>query len=227
MLLAIPDVLTGAQVQQCRKIMDKATWVDGSSSGRSAMQLAENSPVAREVGALVLDAMSRHPLFLSAALPLKIFPPLFERHEAVKTSDDAHKTDGMIAETAIRSLRGTDFRLRSDLSVTLFLSEPEDYHGGALCVDDGFGIQQTKPGAGSAMLYSSSSAGHVAPVTQGLRVTSFFWVQSMVRDDAQRELLFDLDQTIQKLVSEKGQGDQNVIRLTGIYHNLVRGWAET
>lgn len=224
MLLAIPDVLTKAQVAQCRQILDKAEWIDGNatSGAQSAfakrnMQLPEGSPAARQVGDAVQDALGANALFISAALPYKIFPPLFNRYAGGQAF-------GTHVDNAIRYLRGTDFRIRSDLSMTVFLSEPEDYDGGELSIEDTYGVQRVKLPAGHAVLYPSTSLHHVTPVTRGARVSSFFWMQSMVRDDAARTMLFQLDTTIQKLAAERGVDDARVVELTGIYHNLLRRW---
>lgn len=214
MMLHIPGVLTKEQVAQCRDILDAADWTDGNatSGAQSALakrnrQLPEGSPAARNA------------LFFSAALPLKVFPPLFNRY----AGGDAFGTH---VDNAIRLLRGTDFRVRSDLSATLFLEEPEHYDGGELCVEDTYGVHRAKLPAGDMVLYPASSLHHVTPVTRGARVASFFWIQSMVRDDADRTLLYQLDTQIQRLTAEKGGRDASVIALTGIYHNLLRRWAD-
>lgn len=226
MMLHIPAVLTKQQVAQYRDVLDRAAWSDGNatSGAQSALakrnrQLPEGSPAARTVGDAIQDALSRNPLFFSAALPLKVFPPLFNRY-AGGEAFDTH------VDNAIRLLRGTDFRVRSDLSATLFLEEPDHYDGGELCVEDTFGVHRAKLPAGDLLLYPASSLHHVTPVTRGTRVASFFWVQSMVRDDAERALLFQLDAQIQQLTAEKGAQDAGVIALTGIYHNLLRRWAD-
>jgi PKHD-type hydroxylase len=227
MLIEIPNVLTKEQVAQCRQLMDIAEWVDGnvtsgsqSALAKNNLQLPEGSPVARQVGDLIQDALGLSPLFISAALPLKVFPPLFNRYANGQSF-------GTHVDNAIRHLRGTDFRIRSDLSATLFFSEPEDYDGGELTIEDTFGVQKVKLPAGHMVLYPSSSLHHVTPVTRGVRVSSFFWMQSMVRDDSQRTLLFQLDKSIQKLVMDRGNGDPEVISLTGVYHNLLRMWADS
>ncbi|MBN3787183.1 Fe2+-dependent dioxygenase [Burkholderia sp. Ac-20353] len=226
MMLHIPGVLTSEQVAQCRDILDHAEWTDGNatSGAQSALakhnrQLPEGSPAARAVGDAIQDALARNPLFFSAALPLKVFPPLFNRYEGGEAF-------GTHVDNAIRLLRGTDFRVRSDLSATLFLEEPDAYDGGELCVEDTFGVHRAKLPAGDLVLYPASSLHHVTPVTRGARVASFFWIQSMVRDDADRTLLFQLDTQIQQLSTEKGAHDASVIALTGIYHNLLRRWAD-
>ena len=226
MLLCIPEVLTKEQVAHCRQTIDKAEWVDGrvtagaqSASVKNNLQLPEGSPAAIELGDMVLAALSRSSLFISAAIPLKIFPPLFNRY-GVGQSFGTH-VDG-----AIRAVPGTPVRIRTDLSVTLFLSEPDEYDGGELTVEDRYGTQEVKLSAGDLVLYPSTSLHHVKPVTRGARTSSFFWLQSMVRDDNARTLLFDLDQTIQQLSTERGIEDAACVRLTGIYHNLIRYWAD-
>jgi PKHD-type hydroxylase len=226
MMLHIPDVLTKAQVAQCRDALDRAEWADGnatsgpqSSLAKRNRQLPEGSPAARAVGDAIQDALARNALFFSAALPLKVFPPLFNRYEGGEAF-------GTHVDNAIRLLRGTDFRVRSDLSATLFLEEPDAYDGGELCVEDTYGVHRAKLPAGDLVLYPASSLHHVTPVTRGARVASFFWIQSMVRDDADRTLLFQLDTQIQQLSAEKGAQNAAVIALTGIYHNLMRRWAD-
>jgi len=227
MLITIPNILSKEQVIQCRQLMDAAEWVDGnvtsgaqSALAKNNMQLPEVSPVARQVGDLIQDALGLNPLFISAALPLKVFPPLFNRYHGGQ--EFATHVDN-----AIRHLRGTNFRIRSDLSVTLFLSEPEDYDGGELTIEDLYGEQKVKLPAGHMVLYPSSSLHHVTPVTRGSRVCSFFWLQSMVRDDGQRTLLYQLDNAIQKIGLDRGLKDAEVISLTGVYHNLLRRWADS
>jgi PKHD-type hydroxylase len=167
----------------------------------------------------VLDALGRSPLFIAAALPLKVFPPLFNSYAGGQAF-------GTHVDNAVRIQAGTGFRVRSDLSITIFLEEPESYDGGELTVETNFGVQRVKLAAGHAVLYPSSSLHRVEPVTRGRRVASFFWLQSMVRDDAARQMLFDLDSSIQQLAGELGHDHAQVIRLTGVYHNLLRRWAD-
>jgi PKHD-type hydroxylase len=226
MMLQIPDVLSKTQVAQCRQLMDAAEWTDGNAtSGHQSalakrnMQLPEGSPVARQVGDLIQDALGANATFFAAALPLKVFPPLFNRYEG------GHAFDNHV-DNAIRYLRGTGFRIRSDLSATLFLTEPEDYDGGELVVEDTYGQHRVKLPAGHMVLYPATSLHHVTPVTRGARVSSFFWIQSMVRDDGQRALLFELDTRIQHVAQAMGQEDADVVGLTGVYHNLLRRWAD-
>lgn len=226
MLIAIPDVLDAAGVARLRALIDAAEWVDGNatSGAQSALakrnrQLPEDSAAAREAGNIVLDALGRSPLFVAAALPLKVFPPLFNRYEGGEGF-------GVHVDNAVRIKRGSDFRIRSDLSATLFLSDPGDYDGGELVIEGQFGVQPVKLPAGYMVVYPASSLHRVTPVTRGARVASFFWVQSMVRDEGARRILFDLDRSVQALAGDRGQDDAEVIRLTGIYHNLLRRWAD-
>lgn len=227
MMIAIPDVLDAAGVARVRAIVDAAEWIDGNAtSGPQAalakrnLQLPEDGAAAKEAGGLVLDALGRSALFIAAALPLKVFPPLFNSY---KGGQDF----GTHIDNAIRLRRAGDLRVRSDLSATLFLEEPDGYDGGELVVEDRFGAQSVKLPAGHLLLYPASSLHHVEPVTRGRRLASFFWVQSMVRDDGARRILFDLDSAIQAVAGTSGQGDPAVIQLTGVYHNLLRKWAET
>lgn len=227
MMIAIPDVLDQAGVARVREIVDSAEWVDGNvTSGHQSalakrnMQLPEDGTAAREAGRIVLEALGRSPLFIAAALPLKIFPPLFNRYQGGETF-------GTHIDSAVRIHRASEFRVRSDLSATLFLEAPDAYEGGELVVEDNLGVHSVKLPAGHLLLYPASSLHHVQPVTDGARVASFFWIQSMVRDDSARAILFDLDRSIQALAAERGQGDPEIIRLTGIYHNLLRRWADT
>ena len=226
MLIAIPDLLDAAGVARLRGIIDPAEWVDGNatSGAQSALakhnrQLPEDSAAAREAGALVLDALAASPLFVAAALPLKVFPPLFNRYAGGEEF-------GMHVDNAVRIRRGSDFRIRSDLSATLFLEDPAAYDGGELVIDDQFGEQRVKLPAGHMVLYPASSLHKVLPVTRGARMASFFWIQSMVRDDGARRLLFELDQGVQSVAARQGQGDAAVVQLTGVYHNLLRRWAD-
>lgn len=226
MLLRVPEVLTAEQVKLCRQALDQAEWTDGNATSgyQSALakrndQVPEDSPVARRLGDLILDALAGSKLFMAAALPNRIFPPLFNRYAGGQTF-------GTHVDNAIRPVRGTPHRIRTDLSVTLFLSAPDEYDGGELTVEDTYGVHRVKLPAGDLILYPSTSLHHVTPVTRGARICSFFWLQSMVRDDGERSILFDLDMTVQRLGLEKGHGDPAVIQLTGIYHNLLRRWAE-
>ena len=226
MMIEIPQLLDAEGVAQLRSVIDAGEWIDGNAtSGPQAAlakrndQLAEDSPAHREGAALVLDALGRSPLFIAAALPARIFPPLFNRYAGGQGF-------GTHIDNAIRMRRGTDFRIRSDLSATLFLSDPASYDGGELVIEGSFGAQAVKLPAGHMILYPASSLHHVEPVTRGTRIASFLWLQSMVRDGEARRHLFELDQSVQTLAAERGQGDATVIRLTGLYHNLLRRWAD-
>jgi PKHD-type hydroxylase len=226
MLLAILNVLSVDQVAEIRGLINGGRWIDGNAtSGPQAAlakrneQLAEDDVAGIEAGRIILDALGRAPLFVAAALPLKVFPPLFNRYAGGQDF-------GVHVDNAVRLKRGSDFRIRSDLSMTLFLEPPDAYHGGELVIEDLFGEQRVKLGAGDAVLYPASSLHRVEPVTRGTRVAAFFWLQSMVRDDGERRILFDLDRAIQRVVAEKGNGDRAVIELTGVYHNLLRRWAD-
>jgi PKHD-type hydroxylase len=225
MLLSIPDVLTPEQVAEARGVLEKAEWVDGrvtaghqSAKAKDNMQIPEGSPAARQLGEMIVAALGKNPLFLSAALPLRVFPPLFNRYSGGQSF-------GTHVDNAIRQVPGTAMRIRTDLSATLFFANPDEYDGGELCVEDTYGVQRVKLTAGSLILYPATSLHHVTPVTRGARVSSFFWIQSMVRDDGQRSLLFDLDMAIQRLTADHPE-HPSAIQLTGVYHNLLRQWAE-
>jgi PKHD-type hydroxylase len=225
MLLQIPNVLTKQQVREARAVLDAAEWVDGrvtaghqSARAKDNEQIPEQHPAARQVGELIVSALARSPLFRSAALPLHVFPPLFNRYAGGQSF-------GSHVDNAIRQVSGTAHQLRTDLSATLFLSEPGDYDGGELVIEDTFGVQAVKLEAGNMVLYPASSLHHVRPVTRGARVSSFFWIQSMVRDDGERTLLFDLDLAIQRLAADHPDHPA-ALQLTGVYHNLLRRWAD-
>ncbi|WP_193213865.1 Fe2+-dependent dioxygenase [Luteolibacter marinus] len=229
MLIRIPDVLTADQVKEARAILDAAEWTDGkvtaghqSAKAKDNMQLPEDSPAARKVGDMILGALGRNSLFLSAALPKTVFPPLFNRYAGGQSF-------GTHVDNAIRQFPGRPERIRTDLSATLFFAEPDEYDGGELCIEDTYGVQSVKLPAGHMVLYPSTSLHHVTPVTRGARVSSFFWLQSMIRSDEQRTLLFDLDLAIQRIGGELAgnpAADQSTVQLTGVYHNLLRQWAE-
>ncbi|WP_106638555.1 Fe2+-dependent dioxygenase [Allosphingosinicella vermicomposti] len=226
MMLAIPDVLDPGRLAEVRRLIDAGQWVDGNeTSGRQSalakrnMQLSENSDAARQAGAIILDALGQSPLFIAGALPSKVFPPLFNRYEGGERF-------GTHVDNAVRLKKGTDLKVRSDLSATLFLADPDSYDGGELVVEDTYGTHAVKLPAGHMILYPASSLHRVEPVTSGARVASFFWVQSMVRDDGARTLLFDLDRSIQTIAADRGQDDPAIIQLTGVYHNLLRRWAD-
>ncbi|TRW14334.1 Fe2+-dependent dioxygenase [Glacieibacterium frigidum] len=227
MLIVVPAVLPPHEAVACAAALQAADWVDGKTTAglqsapvKDNAQLPEASPVAREWGARILDALGAAPTFVSAALPHRTFPPLFNRYAGGQSF-------GTHIDNAIRPVRGTPVKLRTDLSATLFLSDPDSYDGGELVVETVYGAQSVKLAAGDLVLYPASSLHRVEPVTRGCRLASFFWVQSMVRDDAARAMLFDLDGTIQALAAERGIGSAHVVQLTGLYHNLVRRWADT
>jgi PKHD-type hydroxylase len=224
MLLHVPDVLSSEQLRECRGVLDAAEWVDGSSTAgfqstqvKRNMQLSEGSGPARQLGAIVLDALDRSLLFNAAALPARVFPPLFNRYENSQAF-------GNHVDNAVRQVRATGHRLRTDISATLFLAEPDEYEGGELAVDDTYGPHTVKLPAGHLVLYPATSLHRVMPVTRGVRLASFFWIQSLVREDAQRTLLFDMDMAIVRLRQQVGDND-SVVALTGVYHNLLRRWA--
>jgi PKHD-type hydroxylase len=212
-------------VTHARAALESAAWVDGrvtagpqSSRAKQNLQLPEDSPVARELGEIILGALQRNPLFMSAALPLRVFPPLFNQYAG------GHSF-GSHVDNAIRLVPGTPHRVRTDLSATLFFIEPDDYDGGELVVEDTYGTHRVKLPAGHLILYPSTSLHHVTPVTRGARISSFFWIQSLVRDDGRRTLLFDMDTAIQRLAADVAS-HPSTVQLTGVYHNLLRQWAE-
>jgi PKHD-type hydroxylase len=225
MLLHIPDVLSREQVAQLRAALDTAEWTDGretvgvqGAQVKRNEQLPDASPLRQQLGAMVLAALAKHPLYHAAALPMRTLPPRFNRYQG--GSQYGFHIDG-----AVMAL-DTDVQLRSDVSCTLFLSEPDEYDGGELIVNDTYGEHEVKLPAGDLIVYPSSSLHRVAPVTRGARVASFFWVQSLIRDDGRRRLLFELDSSIQAL-TRSGADAAALLQLTGIYHNLLRQWAET
>ncbi|MDE0878529.1 MAG: Fe2+-dependent dioxygenase [Sphingomonas bacterium] len=227
MLIAIPDILDAGGVARLRAKIDAAEWIDGNATSgtQSALakrneQLPEDSDAARQGGAIVLDALAASPRFVASALPLKVFPPLFNRYAGGQAF-------GAHVDNAVRIRRGSDFRIRSDLSATLFLDDPDSYDGGELLIETPFGEQRAKLPAGHMVVYPASSVHRVTPVTRGVRTASFFWIQSMVRDDAARTLLFELDQGVQAVAGAMGPDHPETVRLTGVYHNLLRRWAET
>ena len=225
MLLQIPDVISAEQVAQAREMLDASQWVDGrvtaghqSAMAKHNLQLPEEHPVARQLGEMILGALQRNSLFIAAALPLRVFPPLFNKYQAGQSF-------GNHVDNAIRQVAGTAVRIRTDLSATLFLAEPDEYEGGELLVEDTYGVHSVKLPAGHLVLYPSSSLHNVRAVTRGARIASFFWIQSMVRDDGERTLLFDLDSAIQRLAAE-APDHPSAVQLTGVYHNLLRRWAD-
>jgi PKHD-type hydroxylase len=224
MLLALPSVLTSEQLNRCRDLLATAEWVDGRATAgyqgaavKRNQQLVESSPLAREMGGMVLAALERNPLFISAALPNRVYPPLFNRYESGMEF-------GNHVDNAVRLHPADGTKFRTDLSATLFLAAPEEYEGGELLIEDNFGVQQVKLPAGHMVLYPASSLHRVTPVTRGARVASFLWIESMVRDDAERTLLFDLDTAIQRLNATQADNAAR-LSLTNCYHNLLRKWA--
>lgn len=227
MLLRLPDVLTADEVRECRAMLETAGWVDGRvTAGDQAgkvkdnLQIPEDSPVSRALGEIILRALARSPAFSSAVLPLRVLPPMFNRY-------DPQMTYGYHVDNSIRSIPGTGgMRMRADVSTTIFLSDPADYDGGELVIDDTYGTHSVKLPAGHAVVYPSSSLHQVQPVTRGSRWASFFFTQSMVRDDGLRAMLYDLDVAIIALRQELGDQHRSVLSLVNHYHNLLRRWAE-
>lgn len=227
MLLHVPKVLSVDQVAHCRERLAQAAWADGritagyqSAKAKDNAQLPENDPVARELGAIILDSLAKNPTFFSAALPQRVFPPLFNRYEGGQAF-------GFHVDNAIRydRSRGGMDTVRTDLSATLFLSAPEDYDGGELVIEDTYGSHSIKLPAGDLVLYPGTSLHKVTPVTRGARLASFFWIQSLLREDAQRRLMFELDVSIRRLTADVPEHPA-LVQLTGVYHNLLRRWSE-
>jgi PKHD-type hydroxylase len=226
MLICIPDVLSKDEVADFRRIIDAEVWEDGrSTAGAQSAEVKKNEQLppdgntSRQLGERILRALAANPLFVSAAVPLHIFPPLFNKYVPGQFF-------GEHVDNCIRGDRLTGLRIRTDLSVTLFLSEPEEYDGGELAIEDYYGSQRVKLPAGHLVLYPSTSLHRVTPVTRGARVSSFFWIQSMIRDPLARRMTFDMDNAIQELVRRLGRNDPEVRKLTNIYHNLIRYWAQ-
>lgn len=224
MLIAIEGILTGAEVGEFRSALDAADWQDGrltagslAAAVKQNQQLGDDAPVTMRLGNEILRRLGSHPLFISAALPERIYPPKFNRY-----AGGGHY--GTHVDSAVMRIPGTSVTMRSDLSATLFLSEPDEYEGGELVIEGQFGAQAVKLAAGDLVLYPSSSLHQVMPVTEGARVASFFWIQSMVQDEGARTLLFDLDQSIQALSVGRARDDADILRLTGVYTNLLRRW---
>ena len=228
MLLQLKQVLNAGELAQARQLLgDDAPWLDGRVSAgsqartrKSNQQLAQDSTASRQLQALVLQALKRDPMFFSAALPRRIFNPLFNRYGGDTNAFGPH-VDGAVMHSA-----STGEWVRSDISCTVFLSDPTDYDGGELCVQDTYGSRGVKLTAGDAVLYPGTSVHEVTPVTRGVRLASFFWIESMVRSDEQRRLMFDLDMNLLKLRAQHGETAET-IALTGVYHNLLRQWAST
>ncbi|HRE83390.1 MAG TPA: Fe2+-dependent dioxygenase [Opitutaceae bacterium] len=224
MLLSIPDLLTPVQVAESRALLENERWVDGRiTAGHQGARVKDNeqlppdSVAAQKVGALILQALGKNPLFMSAALPLHVLPPLFNRYSGGQTF-------GTHVDGSIRSLPNGQ-RIRTDMSCTLFFANPDEYDGGELIVEDTYGSKSVKLPAGHMILYPATSLHRVTPVTRGTRLCSFFWLQSMIRDDGKRALLFDMDVAIQRFGTENAT-HPSVVTLTGVYHNLLRQWAE-
>lgn len=227
MLIPIEGVLSKDEVKQFREHLDQAEWQDGlktagtlARSVKRNLQLEDGSALAVELGNRILRKLGNNPLFISAALPSRIYPPKFNRYSGGGTY-------GAHVDSAVMQVPGTSISVRSDLSATLFLAEPEEYEGGELQIEGPFGIQAVKLEAGDMVLYPSSSLHQVTPVTEGARIASFFWIQSMVQNDSARTVLFDLDQAIQGMTSAVAADDPRLLKLTGVYHNLLRLWAVT
>lgn len=227
MLLHIPNVLTREAVAACRSLLETGQWVDGritagsqSASSKNNLQLPEESDIAQSLRATVLAALNSNPLFFSAALPRKIYPPLFNCYTGASNSFGNH------VDNAVRTHKASQTHVRTDLSFTLFFTDPDEYEGGELVIEDTFGNQRIKLPAGDMVLYPSSSVHRVEPVTRGARICSFSWLESMVREDERRRLLFELDMNICRLREEAGDGEA-AVGFTNCYHNLVRMWAAT
>ena len=227
MMVHVPNLLSGEQVAHIRGVLSGTDWVDGkvtagsqSAGTKHNLQVPENAPAARALGDMILTALGQNERFNSAALALRVFPPLFNRY-------DQGMNFGAHIDNAIRFVKGASqpIRVRTDMSATLFLTDPDDYDGGELVIEDTFGSHQVKLPAGDLVVYSATSRHHVTPVTRGSRWSSFFWIQSMVQDEAARTMLFELDTAVQGLRKQIGDTEQ-VVALTGLYHNLVRRWAQ-
>jgi PKHD-type hydroxylase len=226
MLVTIPKVLSAEEVATCTAQLESAPWADGRDSAgylsqavKNNAQLPDTDPTARQLGDLILRRLEKNPLFFAAALPLKVLPPLFNRY----AGEQAY---GRHIDGAIRPVAGTPHRVRTDLSATLFLSPPESYDGGELVIQDSLGERAVKLASGDLFLYPASSVHRVTPVTRGVRLAAFFWIQSMVRDAARRSILFELDSAIQRLAKDVPQ-HASLVDLAGVYHNLLRAWADS
>jgi len=227
MIIVIPAVFSASEVSKIRSHLDAAEWQDGSTTAGSQaqqvkhnQQLALDNKIAQQLGDVIINTLSQQPTFVSAALPLRIFPPMFNRYRTGNTY-------GLHVDNAIRYVPGNPTPIRTDLSATLFLCDPQEYEGGELVIEDNFGSQRVKLNAGDLVLYPSTSLHTVTPVSDGARTCAVFWLQSMVRSNQQREPLFELDQSVQSLTAELGAGHDDVVRLSGVYHNLIRQWADT
>jgi PKHD-type hydroxylase len=226
MVLILPELLSAAQVTESQKVLATAEWVDGratagylSSRTKNNLQVPEGHPAARRLGNLILDELDKNQVFISAALPLKVVPPLLNQYSGGQSY-------GGHIDGAVRPVAGTPHRVRTDLSATVFLSDPAEYDGGELIIGDAGEEKRVKLPAGHMVLYSGGTVHRVASVTRGVRIAAFFWVQSMVRDEGKRSILFDLDNTLQQL-TRAGADHDACVRLAGIYHNLLRQWVDT
>jgi len=225
MLLEIPNVFTAEEAAKIRQTLAQANWVDGkvtagyiSAQVKQNAQLAQDDPLAGQIGNLIIQRLTQNPVFMSGALPRRILPPLFNRYEGGQAF-------GFHVDNSVRKFPDAAERMRTDLSATLFFSEPQDYDGGELIIRDTFGERSVKLAAGSLVLYPGTSLHKVTPVTRGARISSFFWIESMIREDSQRALLFDMDIAVQRLARDDPD-HPSVVELTGVYHNLVRRWAD-
>lgn len=225
MILCIPDVLTPEQTAEARALLESADWIDGKmTAGYQASQVKDNlqlsamHPVARQIGETIVKALTSNPLFMSAALPLHFLPPMFNRYSGGQQF-------GTHVDGAIRQVPGGGHRIRTDLSCTLFFANPDEYDGGELHIEDTYGSKSVKLPAGHLVLYPSTSLHRVTPVTRGTRLCSFFWLQSLIRDDQRRSMMFDMDMAIQRLAVD-APNHPSLVSLTGVYHNLLRQWAE-
>ncbi len=225
MIFQVDDVLKPEQVAQARQLLEKAEWVDGKATAghqatrfKNNQQVPENHPIGKQIGEMILAALGQNQLFITAALPSKVSPPLFNRYQGGETY-------GTHVDNAIRQIPGTAQRMRTDISATLFLASPDEYDGGELMIEDTFGVHNVKLPAGHMILYPSGSLHQVKPVTRGARLASFFWIQSMVREDSQRTVLLDLDLAIQRLNKDYPE-HPSAVQLIGVYHNLLQRWAE-
>lgn len=226
MLIEIEGLLSAEEVYEVRRQLLAQPWVDGkvtagvqSAQVKANRQLDEDNPLARQLGELILRRLSDNALFMSAALPKRIYPPLFNRY-------GDGEAFGFHVDNAVRGIKGVRERVRTDLSATLFLADPASYDGGELVIRDTFGEQRVKLAAGNLVLYPGSSLHRVEPVTRGERLASFFWIESLVREDSQRQMLLDMDVAIQRLTAQ-GADDQSLLELTSVYHNLLRRWSDT
>jgi PKHD-type hydroxylase len=225
MIVQIASVLSADELANIRRLLERGAWADGrltagyqSAEVKANLQLPQNDPTAHEAAEIVMRGLERSPLFVSAVLPRNVYPPLFNRYEPGMAF-------GAPIDNAVRPIPGTSHRLRTDVSATLFLSAPHEYDGGELTIEDTYGRHAVKLDAGDMVIYPASSVHSVSPLTRGARIAAFFWIQSMVRDDGARALLFDLDVSIRRLTAAAANRE-DLVRLTGCYHNLLRRWAE-